>query len=123
MSVIQRPAVNQDPFRQIVQTVRITVHNTGQLQNSQCSDNHSSIYFLLQEGRAVQLNMRTEPGYIDGVYEITARQYQQSQSAIRQFDYRPAVAFTPGQVDELLKDEDFDEYTFTNGGIGCRYWW
>lgn len=105
-----------------VRTIRFTVHNTGQLVNSQCSDNHTSAYLLLSNNNAVQINMRTEPEYIDGVYEIRDRNYQQSTSEITHFDYLASSHFTARDVHNLLCHEGFNKYTFTGGGIGCRYW-
>jgi hypothetical protein len=107
---------------EIVKTIRYTVHNTGQLQNSQCSDNHTSAYLLLSGNtNAVQINMRTEPSYIDGVYEIRDRNYQQSTSRITHFDYPASKRFTAQDVNNLLCREGFNKYTFTGGSIGCRY--
>lgn len=106
-----------------VRSIRFTVHNTGQLANSQCSDNHTSAYLLLfGSSNAVQINMRTEPGYINGVYEIRDRNYQQSTSEIVHFDYAALSPFTAQDVHNLLCREGFNQYTFTDGGIGCRYW-
>jgi hypothetical protein len=111
-----------DPLTLNIQTIRNTVHNTGQLVNSQCSDNHSSLYFLLQNSKAVQLNMRTEPDYVDGVYEMTPRDYQQSRSEIIHFDYPVLRPLTAQYIDSVLRYEGFHDYTFTDGGVGCRYW-
>jgi hypothetical protein len=103
--------------------IRYTVHNTGQLENSQCSDNHTTAYLLLSDHtNAVQINMRTEPGYINGVYEMRDRNYQQSNSEIVHFDYPVLRPFTAQDVHNLICGEKFDKYTFTGGGIGCRYW-
>ncbi|KAF2254234.1 hypothetical protein BU26DRAFT_135092 [Trematosphaeria pertusa] len=44
------------------QTIRVAIHTTGPWPNSPHSDNHITILLLLQEGGAVQVDMRTDPG-------------------------------------------------------------
>lgn len=102
--------------------IRFTVHNTGQLVNSQCSDNHTSAYLLLSNNNAVQINMRTEPNKIDGMYEMCDRNYQKSSSGIQHFDYTALSSFNAQNVHDIIWREGFNEYTFTGGGIGCRFW-
>ena len=105
-----------------IRTVCVTVHNTGAHQHSERSENHATQYYLLSASRSVQLNMKTEPGFINGVYTIEPESYHHSSSEICHFDYDAAASFTSRMVDQLLNSSKFNDYTFTNGGIGCRYW-
>nr|OQO31366.1 hypothetical protein B0A51_03361 [Rachicladosporium sp. CCFEE 5018] len=66
--------------------------------------------------------MKTDPEYVDGIYEIAPRTYHESTSEITHFDFPAQRHFTPREVDSMLRTEGFDRYNFTDGGIGCRYW-
>ncbi|KAK3055681.1 hypothetical protein LTR09_003602 [Extremus antarcticus] len=50
------------------------------------------------------------------------RTYQQSTSEIRSVRIQVTGDFTPQDVAQLIYDNNLHEYTFTNGGIGCRYY-
>ena len=101
--------------------VRVTVHNTGRKGNSLASDNHTTTYLIVRDA-SIQLNMRTDPEYITGIMDMQQRDYIQSRSSLKNFNLLPIQAITPGYVYSLLKNNGFDDYTFTGGGIGCRYW-
>lgn len=42
--------------------MRITIHTTGAWPNSPHSDTHVTIFLILNEGGAIQLDMRTDVG-------------------------------------------------------------
>lgn len=76
----------------LVRTIRIVVHTTG-AAGPTISDNHWSIYLLLRDGGSVRLNMRAEPGYVNGILEWTEHPYILTISAVNHWDF-PVV----GQV-------------------------
>ena len=77
-------AVVQD--QRVVNSVRIVVHTLGPAGPT-ISDNHWSIYLLLAEGQgSVRMNMRADPGYVNGTLSWTKQAYLLTQSAIRHWD-------------------------------------
>lgn len=104
-----------------VQTFRITIHDDGQFGNALECENHTTEYLLLPDGNSPQINMRTEPEYIDEFYEIRPRDYHPGQSGIIRSDYPVVNPFAPRDVDGLLRQAYHDAYTFTKGQIGCKY--
>ncbi|OQN95574.1 hypothetical protein B0A48_18538 [Cryoendolithus antarcticus] len=66
--------------------------------------------------------MKTNPGYVNGIYVAVERSDHESDSKIVQFDFRAQRSFTFGQVHSMLNRKGFDRYDFTAGGIGCRHW-
>ncbi|KAK4551684.1 hypothetical protein LTR86_010971 [Recurvomyces mirabilis] len=66
--------------------------------------------------------MRTAEGFIDGRLDVTPRTYVLSNTALKAFDYQPIHAATPRQLIQRIGQYGLQEYTFTDGGIGCRYW-
>lgn len=113
---------NGSPWREGIRTVRIVVHNTGRMGRSLASDNHCTQYLILGPGRAVQVNMRLEEGYINGDLSIDFRQYERSNTEIIHFPYDAVAHFSPEDVKQRLLRAGFGDYTFTAGGLGCRYW-
>lgn len=78
-------AVLQDQRR--VDFVRVVVHTLGPAGPT-ISDNHWSIYLLLAEGQgSVRMNMRADPGYMNGTLAWTKQAYLLTQSAIRHWDF------------------------------------
>ena len=92
------------------------------MRNTLASDNYTTQYFILSRDTSVQLNMRTDPGYITGILEMTPRDYVESNTEILHFPIRPSGAFTPRNLYQWLDQGGFQDYTLTGGGIGCRYW-
>ena len=90
--------------------------------NTLASNNHTTQYLILSSDTSVQLNMRIDPGYINGILEMTPRSYVESNSEILHFSLRVNEAFTPRMLHDWLVQVGFQDYTFTGGGIGCRYW-
>ncbi|KXS98540.1 hypothetical protein AC579_4792 [Pseudocercospora musae] len=107
----------------IVRKVRVTIHNTGAHESSSWSENHVSIYLLVDNGQAVQFNMRTsEDGYVSGSLKIDVRTYQTSNTAIRSIDFLPLMNFTPNDLQARVQQFQLGGYDFTPGGVGCRYY-
>ncbi|PGH11137.1 hypothetical protein AJ80_07239 [Polytolypa hystricis UAMH7299] len=65
----------------------ITIHTTGAWSNSLHSDNHVTILLILNEGRAVQVDMRTNDEDRRGQLHWKLVDYQHSFSEIKFFDY------------------------------------
>jgi len=121
MSTIVTPASVESDIRQ-VERVRVVVHTLGPAGPT-ISDNHWSIYLLLggNEG-SVRINMRADPGYIDGILEWTKQAYLLTNSAIRHWDFPKAKTFRVCDVAEHIRDAGRFRYDMSGGGSGCRYW-
>lgn len=106
-----------------VRRVRVVMHTTGPMApGSLASENHSSLYCLLDEGQSYQFNMYAQGNDPTGRLYHGRRDYQLSHSAITFFDYSVIVAFTPRNVHELLADQGLLAYTFRDGLMGYRHW-
>ena len=119
-------SANLDPRQAVndsrrVRIVRVVAHTLG-AAGPNTSDNHWSIYLLLDDHTSVRVNMRADPGYINGELRLTSQAYQLTNSAIQHFDF-PTVGRV--QVADLLRavyQNRRDEYDMSGGGSGCRYW-
>ncbi|KAH6696534.1 hypothetical protein BKA61DRAFT_249115 [Leptodontidium sp. MPI-SDFR-AT-0119] len=89
------------------------------------SENHWSIYLLLQGGLSVRMNMRA--GIIDdtdtGTLEFNEYTYQLTASALKYWDYEMVPKVTVKMVKDVIYYRGRDQYQFSGGGSGCRYWW
>lgn len=85
-----------------VRTVRLVTHTQGPVGDQGMSENHWSIYLLVDSNKSVRLNMSAEPSYIDGNFSYTAHDYQESRSSIRAWDYAAIGPFTAGQAIAVL---------------------
>lgn len=105
-----------------VREVRFTIHNTGAHERGMLSENHLTTYLCCDNGLSVQLNMKTDGEHIDGSLIMQPKTYQQSRSEITSIKITTTASFTPRDVCQLIRSRKLDEYTFTNGGIGCRFY-
>lgn len=59
--------------QRVVDLVRVVVHTLGPAGPT-ISDNHWSIYLLLAHGQgSVRMNMRADPGYVNGILSWTGQ--------------------------------------------------
>ncbi|OCL07945.1 hypothetical protein AOQ84DRAFT_50323 [Glonium stellatum] len=104
-------------------TIRVTIHTTGGWPNSPHSDNHVTIFLLLEQGGAVQVDMRTDPNDRRGQLVWKLVNYQQSLSQIKAFDYQLATAVEVWVLYRFIRYEKaLHQYLFSAGGSGCHYW-
>ena len=87
---------------QAVIMVHVVVHNTGRMGVTLASNNHTTQYLILSSDTSVQLNMRTDPGYINGILEMAPRGYVESNSEILHFPIRVSGVFTPRMLYQWL---------------------
>lgn len=71
--------------------MRVTIHTTGAWPNSPHSSNHVTILLILDQGRAVQVDMRTDDGDRRGQLVWKLVGYEHSGSEIKFFDYNPGA--------------------------------
>lgn len=108
----------------IVTHVRVVAHLSQDFGEGQ-SENHWSIYLLLEGGGAsIRMNMAAaEYGDPAGTLAWTQFQYQLTNSALQHFDYPLAAETRVRDIYGLLYHLGRDRYEFSGGGSGCRYWW
>ena len=107
-----------------VKTVRVVVHTSGIWPNGTMSDNHWSIYLLLENNnRSVRMNMMAESDNPKGTLEWSPNlDYTLSTSAIRHWDYPFMSGVTVANVYDLIMGNRRDQYMMSGGGSGCRWW-
>lgn len=117
---------NRDHFANSTATfskMRVTIHTTGAWPNSPYSDNHVTIFLILNEVKAVHLNMRTDANDRRGQLIWKEVDFRHSHSEIKFFDYDLG---SPVQVKTLYGairyDWHFHQYLFSAGGSGCHFW-
>lgn len=105
-------------------TIRVTVHTTGAWpNNSPHSDNHVTIFLLLEQHGAVQIDMKTDANDRRGQLVWKLVGYQQSSSEIKHIYYQLASAVEVGVLYNTMRYEwGFHQYLFSAGGSGCHYW-
>ncbi|KAH6719533.1 hypothetical protein BKA61DRAFT_473500 [Leptodontidium sp. MPI-SDFR-AT-0119] len=86
------------------------------------SENHWSIYLLLQSGASVRMNMTAQYGEPTGKLVVDEFKYQLTNSALRHWDYEMVSGVTVKMVKDLVYYQGRDRYQFSGGGSGCRYW-
>ncbi|OAG34972.1 hypothetical protein AYO21_10859 [Fonsecaea monophora] len=105
-----------------VEIVRVVVHTSGPAGPT-TSDNHWSISLVLVGSQgSIRINMRAEPGFIDGILEWTQQLYLLSTSAIRKWDFPRAKFFRVCDIANHIRDARRFRYDMSGGGSGCRYW-
>ena len=119
MPLLTQQKVLSDERR--VKSVRAVVHTAGPAGPT-ISDNHWSIYLLLQAGGSVRLNMRADPGFVNGILEWTENQYLLTNSALRHWDYPIVGHVRLCDIARLLYEAKRHRYDMSGGGSGCRYW-
>ena len=104
-------------------TIRVTIHTTGAWPSSNHSNNHVTIFLLLENHRAVQINMRTDADDRRGQLIWKLVGYQQSLSEIKHMDYQLATAIEVRILYNAIRyDWKYHQYRFSAGGSGCHYW-
>jgi hypothetical protein len=107
-------------------TMRVTIHTTGAWPNSPHSDNHVTILLLLrgeEDGKAIQIDMRTDPNDRRGQLVWKKVDYQQSLSEIVHFDCKLDRSVEVGTLYKAIRyDWAYHRYLFSAGGSGCHYW-
>lgn len=113
--------------------VRVVVHTTGRMGNSDASDNHVTQYLLLPGSRSVQINMNHTPDDINGTLNIHSRDYRSSRSEIEHFPEGSETDITQQspEIHQRFSVRDactaitrlkLGDFTFAGGGMGCRAW-
>ena len=107
-----------------VKSVRVVVHTLGVWPNGTISDNHWSIYLLLENNQSsVRMNMRAESGNPKGILEWSPNlAYTLHTSAIQHWDYSFISGVTVANVYDLIMRNRRDQYKMSGGGSGCRWW-
>ena len=103
--------------------IRVVVHTTGAWPNSVHSNNHVTIYLLLEGENSVQVNMTIEEDDIRGRLVWSRHAYQDSNSAITHRDYELELSLEIREFYHAVRDEwGLHRYMFSGGGSGCHYW-
>jgi hypothetical protein len=101
----------------------VVVHTTGAWPNSVHSDNHVTIYVLLDGGNSVQINMTIEEDDIRGRLVWSRYAYQESRSAIIYRDYELGSPLEIRELYNTIRNEwGLHRYMFSRGGSGYHYW-
>jgi hypothetical protein len=77
--------------------LRFVIHTTGLWPTSGLSDNHASVFAILENNQSVRINMKTDANDIKGVLVWSEHDYELSTSTIRYQDYRLAKEITIAQ--------------------------
>ncbi|KAN0083906.1 hypothetical protein V8E54_002994 [Elaphomyces granulatus] len=118
MAPLTANQAQQDTRR--VEKIRVVVHTGYALDQS---DNHWSIYLLLQDGGSVRANMVTkEYGHPGGYLVWSDLEYDLTNSAIQHWDFPVTQAITVQNVATTIYRNNRHLYHFSGGGSGCRYW-
>ena len=115
--------INMSPDDAIVSHARVVAH-VSQVVGG-ISENHWSIYLLHSGGASVRMNMRAgiDDDTDTGILEFNEYSYQLSASALKYWDYAMVPGVTVKMVKDLIYRQGRDQYQFSGGGSGCRYWW
>lgn len=106
-----------------VTSVRVVVHTSGRIENSQRSDNHWSMFLITGARNSVRINMRAEDiDYVNGVLEVTNHEYVLSNSTLQHWDFAVNNGFTVKHFTDLIYENKREIYNMSGGGSGCRYW-
>jgi hypothetical protein len=109
-------------------TIRVVVHNTGAWEGTPHSNNHVSVYLILDQQtadqqRSIHVDMRTDDGDTRGQLQWNMCSFLLSSSAIRNWDYH---LIQPMKVSDLYNwtryQWGYHRYNFSGGGSGCHYW-
>lgn len=104
-------------------TIRVNIHSTGKWPNSPHSDNHVTLFLLLETGGAVQVDMRTDTNDRRGQLIWKLVGHQESSSQIKHQDCQLATAVEVKTLyHEIRYKWAYHQYLFSAGGSGCHYW-
>ena len=107
----------------IVWAVRVVCHTLGRMgTTTEVSDNHWSIYLVINDQESVRLNMRAKPGYITGNLEVKSYAYSLTSSQVRYWDFQAVPNLPVDYVLRLVHQNGRHLYNMSGGGSGCRYW-
>lgn len=59
---------------------------------------------------------------LDGKLEIKQYAYENSNSAVKYWDFAVPNNLTVGAILSLIKEKGRHQYTMAEGGVGCRHW-
>lgn len=108
--------------QRVVDYVRVVVHKLGSAGPT-ISDNHWSIYLLLADDQgSVRMNMRADPGFVNGNLVWTQQTYLLTKSAIRTWDFRVVPNIQVRHVANLTHQLGRQRYDMSGGGSDCRHW-
>ncbi|KUJ21208.1 uncharacterized protein LY89DRAFT_577813, partial [Mollisia scopiformis] len=114
------PANNRD--KSIVTHARVVAHLSQNFGGGN-SENHWSVYFLLQGRGSVRMNMFTPKyGVKEGRLELSIYDYELPTSALKHWDYKMTEGKTFEDVRDFVSKNRRHHYDFSGGGSGCRYW-
>jgi hypothetical protein len=103
--------------------IRVVVYTMGAWPNSPISDNHVSVYLLVEGDGSVRINMATEFNDTKGFLQWSQHQYDLTGSAIHIQDYELGLNLEVAEFYRCIRDEwGLHRYQFSAGGSGCRYW-
>lgn len=103
--------------------IRVVIHTTGAWPGTPHSDNHVSLYLLLDENTSVQINMMTDEDDLRGQLVWSRHNYQDSNSRIVSRDYEFGQPVEVRQLYHMIRYEwGLHMYMFSGGGSGCHYW-
>ena len=105
-----------------IKKFREVVHTLGPAGPS-ISDNHWSLYLILEPGQgSVRVNMRADPGYVDGILDWTVQAYTETNSKIRCWDYLGKNGVRVCDIVDVVYRNGRHLYDMSGGGSGCRWW-
>jgi hypothetical protein len=92
-----------------------------------CWSNHDrqSLVNLLgsgQQPKLVRINMRADPGFVNGILEWSKLTYITTNSAIGYWDFPVRQGIQVRHVADLIYRSGRHKYDMSGGGSGCRYW-
>lgn len=105
----------------IVTHARVVAHLSQDLGGG-VSENHWSVYLLLEDETSIRMNMAAGDDGI-GRLEFTPYNYQLTTSALRHWDYAMVAGVPVSYIYTMTYNFGRDRYQFSGGGSGCRYWW
>lgn len=62
------------------------------------------------------------PSETQGIYQVTERAYERSNTAVQFFDFPAKGGITVGYVLGEITRQRWHRYNMTDGGVGCRWW-
>ncbi|KAK2873962.1 hypothetical protein FQN49_001965 [Arthroderma sp. PD_2] len=108
--------VSDDDLAEVVRIIRVTIHTTGlPFESSTRSDNHASIFLVVNSESSVRLTM------MNNYSEITC-EYEFSSSSVKDVDLKPTANVTVGKFLDLIRQKRLDKYELHPDGVGCRFW-
>ena len=102
--------------------LRLVVHVDG--VDGAVSNNHWSIYLLLQDNTSIRMNMKAVGyGDITGRLEWSKHDYILTNSTIKKWDFPVPAGILVAHFATLIYGLGRQNYDMSGGGSGCRWWW